>query len=143
MDDINLILEGYSRIIEKYTFPNVEVQSIVVTNCDAAWEKIKADSIHLAILDLNFPLDSYGEMGYREALGIKIRAHFPDIKLIILTEITDRVRIADLIKNIRPEGFLIKGETNSQEIFRSLKTVLTGKKYYSSSLDQILQLVIK
>lgn len=139
VDDINLILEGYCRIVEKFTFPSKEIYSRVVTDCDTAWTIIKTEIIHLVILDLNFSSTHPAKMQSGEALGTNIRKCYPQIKLIILTGVVDSVRIDKLLNGLNPEGLLIKGETNSREIFKALQLVLNDEQYYSPSVNMVLR----
>jgi DNA-binding NarL/FixJ family response regulator len=80
-----------------------------------------------------------GKIHSGEDLGIKIKRDFPGIKIIILTVLEDPFRIFNILSNIKPDGFLIKGETTSKELVRCLEKVLTSPPYYGSKISKLLR----
>ena len=138
VDDHQIIVEGYQQILDSLSPKGISFIYETANTCDFAWEKIKTQQYDLVILDLNFPIDPNQKIVSGEALAIKIRQDFPKVKIIILTGVSELAPLNHIIKKINPEGFLLKGETNSKEIYRCIETVLDKNVYYSSTLHRIL-----
>lgn len=131
VEDLDIIIEGYRRIVEQIVSPTKQIEYKVATTCDMGWKFANQHTFDLAILDLNFPITPDSIITSGEDLGQKIRAQFPETKIIILTGVMESNHIYNIIQKINPEGFLLKGETNSREIYRCLHAILNNSTYYS------------
>ena len=139
VEDLDIIIEGYRRILEQIVSPTKQIDYKVATTCDMGWKLINQHTFDLAILDLNFPKTPNSIITSGEHLGQRIREQFPDTKIIILTGVMESDHIQSIIEKINPEGFLLKGETNSREIRRCLHAILNNSTYYSPVYSKFLQ----
>lgn len=139
VDDHQMILEGYINTLKRTQSNTYECFFDTENDCDRAWEKIKIKTYHLVFLDINFPVKKHHRFLSGEDLGIQIRKEFPKIKIIISTVLEEPIRLRNLLKSINPEGFLLKGETNSKELVRCFEKVIEAPPYYSSKITKRLR----
>tara|TARA_B100002049_G_C15973434_1_gene329757 strand:- start:89 stop:751 length:663 start_codon:yes stop_codon:yes gene_type:complete len=139
VDDHHMILEGYKNVLAKKNFPGTKVLIDTADNCDLAWKKIHLDNYQIVFLDINFPVQEGSEILSGEDLGVKIKKEFSDIKIVILTVLEDSFRLHNILSNINPDGFLLKGETTSQELLRCFEKVVDKPPYYGSKIAKILR----
>jgi DNA-binding NarL/FixJ family response regulator len=139
IDDHHMIMEGYRNVISKAVlFSSINFNIHLSDNCDYAWEKIKIHKYDVVFLDINFPVSEESEFHSGEDLGVRIRKVYPAIKIIILTVLEDSFRMHNILSNIQPDGFLIKGETTAKELTRCLERVLSSPPYYGSKISKLL-----
>ncbi|MBZ9629737.1 response regulator [Salegentibacter sp. LM13S] len=139
IDDHHMIMEGYKNVISKSKiFRALNFNIDMADNCDYAWEKIKKGNYSVVFLDINFPVLEESKIHSGEDLGVRIKNKFPEIKIIILTVLEDTFRIFNILSNIQPDGFLIKGETTSKELIHCLDKVMYSPPYYGSKISSLL-----
>tara|TARA_R100000789_G_C3009169_1_gene150858 strand:- start:559 stop:1221 length:663 start_codon:yes stop_codon:yes gene_type:complete len=139
VDDHHMILEGYKNVLSKKNFQGTKLLIDTADNCDLAWKKIHLENYQIVFLDINFPVQKSSEILSGEDLGVKIKRKFPDIKIVILTVLEDSFRLHNILSNINPDGFLLKGETTSQELLRCLEKVVEAPPYYGPKISKILR----
>ncbi|WP_373060205.1 response regulator [Zunongwangia sp. H14] len=139
IDDHHMILEGYKNVLSQLELDNVELSIDTADNCDIAWGKIKNKNYHIVFLDINFPVQENSIILSGEDLGVKIKTQFPKIKVVILTVLEDSFRLHNILSNINPDGFLLKGETTSKELSRCLEKVITAPPYYGQKISKLLR----
>lgn len=139
VDDHKITTEGYELILENTENKDFSFVCDSAQSCDAAWEKILSKSYDLVLLDLGFPINPESKFPSGEELGKKIKEDFPETKIIIITDTSDSFRLSTILSKINPEGFLLKGETNSREIARCVETVLDGNTYYSPKVSKLVR----
>lgn len=137
IDDHQMILEGYQNVLSR-NFESVNLKVDIASNCDLAWNKIKAGTFEIIFLDINFPVTEESKILSGEELGLKIKKYFPKIKIVILTVLEDSFRLNNILSNINPEGLLLKGETGSRELTRCLEAVISSPPYYGPRISRIL-----
>lgn len=140
VDDHELILEGYKNVLSQTDIPGVSLTLDTATDCDTAWEKLNTNTHQIVFLDINFPVNEGSRFLSGEDLGVAIRKEFPKVKIIILTVLEDTFRLHNLLTHINPAGFLLKGETSSEDLQLCLKKVITSPPYYSHKIIQLLRL---
>lgn len=139
IDDHPLILEGYRNVIEKADIDGVKVKIDTVENCEDAWNQIQSNQIDLVVLDINFPVLPESKFFSGEDLGSKIKEQCPNTKLIILTVIEDSFRLKNIMFNVKPDGFLLKGDTSSEELLYCLDRVINESSFFGSKVTKLLQ----
>lgn len=139
VDDHHLILEGYKNVLARAKFPGIELSIDTSDNCDFAWVTLHNKNYQIVFLDINFPVQENSKILSGEDLGVKIKKEFPNIKIVILTVLEDSFRLHNILSNINPDGFLLKGETTSQELQRCLEKVLDSPPYYGPKISKILR----
>lgn len=139
VDDHHMILEGYKNVLSKVKYNGIKLSIDTSDNCDFAWNKIQNGNYQIIFLDINFPVQENSEILSGEDLGVKIKKEFPNIKIVILTVLEDAFRLHNILSNINPDGFLLKGETTSQELLRCLEKVIDSPPYYGPKISKILR----
>jgi len=145
IDDHPIIADAYKSAFD---YISTEDDSIsfkigIATNCDEAIEKVakasKKGGIDIVFLDISLPPSSDGKYLSGEDLGVDIRQTLPNCKIIVATTFNDNYRIQIILKNVNPDGFLIKNDVNKEELVTSIKTVMTGTPYYSKSVLELFR----
>lgn len=126
-DDHQLIREGFKKLIGFETDMEVVAEAKTANEVLEFLGDKKCDVI---VLDINFPdrsgLDLLGDLS----------EHYPDIKVLILSmNPEDRFAIRAL-KN-GASGYLTK-EMAGDELVKAIHKVMSGRKYISSELAEIL-----
>ncbi|WBL25745.1 response regulator [Zunongwangia sp. HGR-M22] len=138
VDDHHIILEGYKNVLSKIILDNYIISVETSDSCDSAWSLLEEMKFDIVFLDINFPISEKNKILSGEDLGVKIKLNFPEIKIIVLTVLGDPFRLHNILLNINPDGFLLKGETTSEELKRCFAKVITSPPYYGSKVSKLL-----
>ncbi|TXE07195.1 response regulator transcription factor [Seonamhaeicola algicola] len=133
IEDHQIIAQAYKNILTE--IPEINFSFTFANNCDDAISKILKEQNDLFILDLQLPISTNERFLSGEDLSLLIREKLPDAKIIILTSITDLARISSIIKELNPEGFMIKSDIESKELKDAVITVINNKTYYSKTIE--------
>jgi len=143
IDDHPLICEAYKNALSFINNNELEFQFKIheSNDCTNAYEKVLklGSSLNLIFLDINLPKCTKNNFFSGEDLGKKIRQVLPNIKIIVATSHFENLRLYSILKNVNPEGFLIKSDFNSKEFMDAVKFVLKGKSYYSNLVLEFLR----
>jgi DNA-binding NarL/FixJ family response regulator len=145
IDDHPAIIDSYKFALERLNSTKSEFYFRIesATTCQEALEKINANPIDkrfdLIFLDIRIPPSDDRKILTGEDLGLKIRAEYDDVKIIVLTSYNDNFLLNNIIKTINPEGFLIKTDFGFDEIVEAIKIVLIDPPYYSRSIIKLLR----
>ena len=145
IDDHPIIADAYKSAFEFISSENSKVnfEISIATNCDEAIEKIKdaakKSGIDIIFLDISLPPSTDGEYLSGEDLGIAIKKLLPKCKIVVATTFNDNYRIQAILKNVNPDGFLIKNDVNKDELVFAIKTLLDGSPYYSKSVLELFR----
>ena len=144
VDDHPIILDGYRNILN--SFNNDELDLIIETasDCDEAFLKITNSQLTLPydiiFLDISLPPSQHYPIYSGEDLGLKIRELLPNCKLVILTMYTENLRLFNIMKNLKPEGLLIKSDVTPKEFFAAFEKIITGDLYYSQTVNEFIRM---
>ena len=145
VDDHPIIADAYKSAFDFISSDNEEVDFdiTIVNNSDDAILKIneakKRDGIDIVFLDISLPPSTDGKILSGEDIGIKIKKVLPKCRIIIATTFNDNYRIQVILKNVNPDGFLIKNDINKDELVSSIKTIMEGSPYYSKSVLELFR----
>lgn len=145
IDDHPIIADAYKSAFEFISSENSKVnfEISIAINCDEAIEKIedtaKKNGIDIVFLDISLPQSADGEYLSGEDLGIAIKNLQPKCKVVVATTFNDNYRIQAILKNVNPDGFLIKNDVNKDELVFAIKTLLDGSPYYSKSVLELFR----
>jgi DNA-binding NarL/FixJ family response regulator len=145
IDDHPIIADAYKSAFDFLSSENksLNFNITVVHNSDDAIKKIteasKKNGIDIVFLDISLPPSTDGKILSGEDIGIKIRELLPKCKIIVATTFNDNYRIQVILKNVNPNGFLIKNDVNKEELVTSIKTVLDNSPYYSKSVLELFR----
>lgn len=141
VDDHPFIIEGYKNAITRYNPSEFNFFITQAKDCESAYNIITNSDIapfDIAFLDISMP--SYEEKGVfsGEDLATLIMEYMPKCKIILLTMYTELLKIKTIIKNINPNGLVIKNDLTFDELLFAFDKVLKNEKYYSQSVLKML-----
>jgi DNA-binding NarL/FixJ family response regulator len=145
IDDHPIIADAYKSAFEYISLnnPKVNFEISIAINCDEAIEKIdnasKNKGIDIVFLDISLPQSTDGLFLSGEDLGVRIKKVLPACKIVVATTFNDNYRIQAILKNVNPDGFLIKNDVNKDELVFAIKTVLDESPYYSKSVLELFR----
>lgn len=146
IDDHPLICDAYINALNFVAKKNANIffKITLAHNCDDAFAKITASSkrvlkYDLIFLDIKLPPSKDKKILSGEDLGLKIKELLPDAKIIISTTYNDNYRIYSLMKNLNPDGLLIKNDVTADELVNAINLVLKSPPYYSCSVSQTIR----
>ncbi len=143
VDDHPITLDGYKNILTSYKDHDLELNIKFAYDCEQAYlsiiDSVKSHLYDIIFLDISLPSSPKFNLYSGEDLGLKIRELSPNSDIIILTMHTENFRIYNILKNISPEGFLIKSDVTTKEFFTAFIEVLNNKSYYSNSVRELMR----
>ena len=146
IDDHPLISEAYKSAFNYIDQQNehLSFEISVAHNCDTAYELIKehaeiSKKVDIVFLDMRLPASKDGKILSGEDLGLKINKMLPEAKIIVSTTFNDNYRVHSILKNINPDGFLVKNDITPQELVTAIQEVLNDPPYYSKTIMKLLR----
>ena len=146
VDDHPMIIEGYQNTLLATKKDHQHLEIDIASTCDLANELIKksanAEPYDLCFFDIKLPPSTDGLITSGEDLAKIARVYLPDSKLIILTMFNESYRIHNIIREIQPEGLLIKSDLTSSELAEAFQHILVSPPYYSSTVKGFISSTI-
>jgi len=144
VDDHLIIIEGYQNTLHFSKKEHQNLKIDIANNCDEAIYHIDKsilvkDPYNVLFIDISLPPSSNGRMNSGEDLAEYARKKSPNAKIIILTMFNESFRIYNIIKNIDPEGFLIKSDLTSSELSSAFQAVLYNPPFYSGTVNSFIR----
>ena len=133
IEDCKITSHAYETIFN--TIQNCYFNIQIAHNCDEAVKLIQTKKNTLIILDLQLPVSKNEKYVSGEDLALLIRETKKEAKIIILTNVSNPLRINSIIKEINPEGFIIKTETSPENLKHAVNLILSGNNYYSNTIE--------
>lgn len=143
VDDHPIIIEGYQNTLMASKKENQILRIDTANDCDTAYELLQraANEKHydICFFDISLPSSSDGKLTSGEDLAKMTRDIMPDAKIVILTMFNESYRVHSIIKQINPDGFLIKSDMTSSELAEAFQHILYSPPYYSSTVSNFLK----
>ena len=143
VDDHPIIIEGYQNTLMATKNEDQTLLIDTANDCDTANELLQkaANEKHydVCFFDISLPSSSDGSITSGEDLAKIARRLLPHAKVIILTMFNESYRIHNIIKDISPDGFLIKSDLTSSELAEAFQHILVSPPYYSSTVNNFLK----
>ncbi len=146
IDDHPLISEAYKSAFNyiDQQDENVSFKISVAHNCDTAYTLIKeyaetSTKVDVIFLDMRLPASKDGKILSGEDLGLKINKMLPEAKIIVSTTFNDNYRVRSILKNLNPDGFLVKNDITPQELVTAIQEVLNDPPYYSKTIMKLFR----
>ena len=117
----------------------VKVASSCETAANAIQRAVQSEPIDLVLLDINLLPSRDGTYVSGEDVGLDIRKYFPNAKIIALTSHHHNFRLHDLLRNLNPEGFLVKREVNFKKLIDAVNSVIEDCPYYSRLVLKLMR----
>lgn len=143
VDDHPIIIEGYENTLLTSKKENQILHIHTANDCDSAIELLrraaKEKPYDLCFFDISLPSSSDGKLTSGEDLAQLTRQIMPKAKIVILTMFNESFRVHSIIKQINPDGFLIKSDLTSSELAEAFQYILKSPPYYSSTVNNFLK----
>ena len=139
VDDHQLIIEGILSCLK-----NIDGLEIETANsCDEAFSKIKSNlqtsPFHLIFTDLSFDNQSQNNTFIDgEALIKAIQEKEIPIKIGVITGHSETNRVFNIIKNLNPLAYILKGNCSVDELTFAIQKMLKDEVYYTHEIHQKL-----
>jgi len=146
IDDHPLIVEAYKTAIKQAETQQNQFQFKVTSAEDADQAlaiinqfKQQNSSPDLVILDIKIPPSSDGKILSGEDLAPVLKANFNNLKLIVSTTFNNNYRLNCILKQINPDGLLVKNDITSKTLEEAMITVINQPPFYSKTVLQLLR----
>ncbi|TVZ57954.1 DNA-binding NarL/FixJ family response regulator [Flavobacteriaceae bacterium MAR_2010_105] len=143
VDDHPIIIEGYQNTLMATKKDDQTLLIDTANSCDAANQLMQRASkekpYDVCFFDISLPSSADGSINSGEDLAKIARAILPKAKVIILTMFNESYRIHNIIKEISPDGFLIKSDLTSSELAEAFQHIISSPPYYSSTVSNYLK----
>ncbi len=137
IDDHPTQLEGYKSILE-YNEMGLSIKATKATDTKTAYEIItnpeKNPLYDIVFLDIGMPKYEEKNINSGEDLGLLIKKHSPDSKIIIITSYFEGLILYELLQKIEPRGILVKSDFDGEDLLEAFKKVYLGETYYSETV---------
>ena len=136
VDDHPFIIEAYKNALKSYSVNNFDYTTTQANNCKTAYETIMnaTQAFDIAFLDISMPAYEEKNIMSGEDLAKLLRKHMPDCKIILLTMHTELIKINSIIKEINPNGLIIKNDLTFDELLNAFDKILKNDNYYSQTV---------
>lgn len=143
VDDHPIIIEGYVNTLMATKKEDQILHIETAHSCDTANALLqrasKEKSYDICFFDISLPSSSDGEINSGEDLAKITRKIMPNAKVVILTMFNESFRVHNIIKDISPDGFLIKSDLTSSELAEAFQCILTSPPYYSRTVSNYIK----
>lgn len=143
VDDHPIIIEGYQNTLMASKKDNQVLHIESAYDCDSArlllQRAAREKAYDMCFFDISLPMSADGQLVSGEDLAKLARELMPQVKIVILTMFEESFRIYNIIKEINPEGFLIKNDLTSSELAEAFQYILMSPPYYSSTVQNVLR----
>ena len=146
VDDHPIIIEGYQNVLMATKTDDQTLHIDSANNCDNAVVMIerasKGSHYDVCFFDISLPASRDGKYASGEDLALLAKRVLPNAKIVILTMFNESFRIHNIIKEIDPDGFLIKSDLTSMELADAFQQILKSPPYYSSTVNNYVKKTI-
>ena len=137
VDDHQLIIQGLLCSLEEVG----DFEVVTTSNCDDALQLIKVSEksapFQVLFTDLSFDNNTKEtKLNGGEALIKAIRINGIEIKVGVITGLTETNRVYSVISNLKPNAYLLKGNCEAVEIGFAIQKMLKNEYYYSHKIYQ-------
>lgn len=130
-------IEGF--LVEISNSTGTEFKTQIVSNLADALAALKTKpSFDLIFLDIRLEPQPEIGMNSGEDLGREIRKLYPGTLIIVSTFHDEPSRIGNIVKNVSPEGFFVKGDLDPKGIINAIKSVLDETPVFSKTVLKCL-----
>ncbi len=140
VDDHPFIIQAYKNALDKYSQQGYEFDVTQANNCKSGYENIAEGqkTFDVAFFDISMP--EYPEKGIYsgEDLAILMKKEMPNCKVILLTMHTELLKINNIIKNINPNGLIIKNDLTFDELIFAFDKIINNESYYSQTVIKLV-----
>ena len=138
-----MIIEGYKNTLESVNNKDRELTIEAALDCDSGLKNIEkaanSSPYDILLIDVKLPPSADGSITSGEELAIRAKKLLPKVKVMIITMFSESHRIHSILKNVDPDGFLIKSDLTPDELLIALKKILNNSSYYTQTVNAYLR----
>ena len=137
VDDHPFIIEAYKNTIAGYHPSQFEFNITQANDCKSAYEIItdpKMTPYDVAFFDISMPPYEEKNILSGEDLAKLMKNTLASCRIILLTMHTESLKISNIIKNINPNGLIIKNDLTFDELLTAFDKILKNENYYSQTV---------
>jgi DNA-binding NarL/FixJ family response regulator len=140
VDDHPFIIQAYKNALEKYSQQGYDFEVIQANNCKSGYENIVESKTPFDVAFFDISMPEYPEKGIYsgEDLADLMKKEMPDCKVILLTMHTELLKINNIIKNINPNGLIIKNDLTFDELIFAFDKIINSESYYSQTVIKLV-----
>lgn len=145
VDDHPITVDGYKTLLANIT-SNKKSNYHLAYTCEEAYKKIittknKSETFDFAYLDISVP--PYEERKIESGCDIAklVRDYFPECKIIILSMHKEPVWVDQILKAIKPEGFIAKSDLKPKDFSKMFLDIESNETVYSSAILEALKIM--
>lgn len=147
VDDHPIILEGYRNALHKIYDDRYNLHIETANSCSTGYKALKCSIeskrlYDVVLLDLKIPPMEDESLETGADLGLKFKELSPNTKIVVLTMYNDNFHINNVIKNVNPDGFLVKSDITSKDFGNAFNQIMNTPPHYSLSVIKMLRLQI-
>lgn len=135
VDDHEMTMIGYKYILEDAKFDDFVVSVDTANNLEMGLQKIEHSAKNLPydiiLLDIHLSNNAEGDSRTGEDLGILARKIVPNSKIVYMSSFSDNYRINSILKNVNPDGYMVKSEIDEKTLVTMVKTIMDSPPYYT------------
>ncbi|MCM4169721.1 Response regulator protein VraR [Arenibacter antarcticus] len=135
VDDHEMITMGYKYLLEAAEFEDFGIRVETANTYEIGKQKIEDSArsfkYDLILLDIQLTETHLEEPYSGEDLGVLARKVVPDTKVVFMSSFSDNYRINSILKNVNPDGYMVKSEIDEKSLIAMVKGVITNPPYYS------------
>ncbi len=137
IDDHPTQIQGYKTILS-YNKRNLQLEITEAYDCKSAYEIIEKtkDAYDLAFIDRSLPPYKEKKIYSGEDLAKLIKSRFPTTKIVILTSHSEAFLLYNIVKNIAPEGLLVKSDFSADELLVAFDKIMDGETYHTETVKE-------
>lgn len=142
VDDHKVIILGYTSILEnndldlQFSFTNttsLQEAYTLITDTD------NLQKFDIVFLDRSMPAFEAKKIFSGEDLIPIIRKNNTNAKIVILTSLTEKFSIYDVIYKNRPDGMMIKSEVDDETLVECVQSISNNQSYHSPLVTEALK----
>lgn len=140
VDDHPFIIQAYKNALDKYSQQGYVFDVTQANNCKSGYESIVSGKkiFDVAFFDISMPEYAEKEIYSGEDLATLIKSEIPTCKVILLTMHTELLKINNIIKNINPNGLIIKNDLTFDELIFAFDKILNEESYFSQTVIKLV-----
>lgn len=140
VDDHPFIIQAYKNALDKYSQQGFQFEVTQANNCKTGYENIMEakEPFDVAFFDISMPEYAEKEIYSGEDLASLMNKEMPNCKIILLTMHTELLKINNIIKNINPNGLIIKNDLTFDELIFAFDKIINNESYYSQTVIKLV-----
>jgi DNA-binding NarL/FixJ family response regulator len=149
IDDHPLIVEANKTALKHVSSNNENLNfTITIANdCDSAINVIdnypKNEKLDLVFLDIRLDPSKDSSILSGEDIGLIIKKKFEEVKIIVITTFNDNTRLNSILKNVDPDGLMVKNDLTPKNLIRAIEAVINNDTYYCKTTSKLIRSLIK